>query len=159
MALRMLYFDQLPNIAGILIFLALGWGGAVTATVLWQRFGWKFVRSGVLAGFAYTIGAIALLLHRPVIVNGVIGPHELWHLAVLSGLGLHWSFVFQFAAGLHPGTEIGRFPRMVHPGPPHWVSLHKRKRSTLEPPHLDRQLSAEDHRQRPALRSKDPRIS
>jgi channel protein (hemolysin III family) len=97
--LRISYFESLPSVAGIAIFLAFGWGAAVTAVVLWRRFGWKFIRYAVLAGLSYTVGAIMLLLHQPIIINGVIGPHELWHLAVLTGLGMHWRFVFQFASG------------------------------------------------------------
>lgn len=108
--LRISYFDRLPGGAGVAIFLVFGWAGAVTATVLWYRYGWKFVRYAVLAGLSYTAGAIVLLLHRPVLVDGVIGPHELWHMAVLIGLGLHWRFVFQFASGatpiLNPASRI-----------------------------------------------------
>ena len=39
------------------------------------------------------------LFHGPTLVTGIMGPHELWHLAVLSGLSMHWRFVYQFAAG------------------------------------------------------------
>ena len=28
-----------------------------------------------------------------------VGPHELFHMAVLVGIGFHWQFVFQFASG------------------------------------------------------------
>jgi hypothetical protein len=34
-----------------------------------------------------------------ILIPGVIGADEVWHLAVLAGLGLHWRFVFQFAHG------------------------------------------------------------
>lgn len=98
--LRMVFFDTVSGGAGIAIFLLFGWGGSITAAALWQRYGWAFVRSAVLAGIAYTAGAIVLTLHRPTLVPGLVGPHELWHLAVLTGLGLHWRFVFQFASGL-----------------------------------------------------------
>jgi hypothetical protein len=30
----------------------------------------------------------------------VIGPHELFHLVALAGMGCHWRFVSQFASGL-----------------------------------------------------------
>lgn len=118
--LRMSYFDQMPSVAGIAIFLVFGWGGAVTAFVLWRRHGWKFVQYAVLAGLSYTVGAVVLLLHRPVLIDGIIGPHELWHLAVLAGLALHWRFVFQFAEGAVPATlmkasgfEESRMPRLI----------------------------------------------
>lgn len=97
--LRMWYFDSLPSVAGIALFLMFGWGGAVTAFVLWRRHGWNFIQPAVFAGLSYTAGAVILLLHQPMPLQGVIGPHELWHLAVLAGLGLHWRFVFKFADG------------------------------------------------------------
>ena len=111
--LRITYFDRLPSMAGIAIFLVFGWGGAVTAVVLWRRDGWKFIRIAVMGGLSYTAGAILLLLHRPMLINGVVGPHELWHLAVLAGLGMHWRFVFQFATGSAPQIE---FPTLKLPG-------------------------------------------
>lgn len=104
--LRIHYFDTLPGAVGIVIFLACGWATAITATILWRRFGWKFVRFAVLSGVSYTIGALVLMRHGPALIHGVVGPHEIWHLAVLSGLGMHWAFVFQFASGLAPAAEV-----------------------------------------------------
>ena len=102
---RMIFFEAVPGTVGIAIFLLFGWGGVITAIVLWCRFGLTFIRPALLSGAAYTMGAIVLLLHSPTLVPGVIGPHELWHLAVLIGLGLHWQFVFQFASGMRPIPE------------------------------------------------------
>jgi channel protein (hemolysin III family) len=97
--LRTMYFDQLPAAAGVAIFLIFGWGGAVTAFVLWRRYGWYFIQYAVMGGLAYTAGAIILMVRPPMLIEGVVGPHELWHLAVLAGLGMHWRFVFQIASG------------------------------------------------------------
>ena len=74
----------------------------MTAIVLWRRFGWTFIKPAVLAGASYNLGAIVLLFHGPTIVSGIMGPHELWHFAVLSGLAMHWRFVYQFASGPEP---------------------------------------------------------
>lgn len=134
MTLRTIYFDHLPNVAGITLFLIFGWGGAITASILWWRFGWKFVRSGVLAGMSYTAGALVLLAHQPVVIDGVIGPHELWHLAVLIGLGLHWNFVFQFAGGRVNGPETHSSPKLSHVGPPHILIDSFDRRAGLEFP-------------------------
>ena len=108
--LRISYFDQLPSMAGIAIFLVFGWAGAVTAVVLWSRHGWKFIRYAVLGGLSYTGGAVILLLHPPMLISGVIGPHELWHLAVLAGLGMHWRFVFQFTTRTFPELGLANIP-------------------------------------------------
>lgn len=121
--LRMSYFDYLPGAAGIAIFLVFGWSGAVTATVLWSRYGWKFVKYAVLGGVAYTVGAIILLLHRPVLIHGVVGPHELWHLAVLTGLAMHWRFVFQFAAGWQRQQSAPTCTPTMKSEPPEWIPI------------------------------------
>ena len=94
---RMLFCENTPGPYGIAFFLLFGWGSVITAVIIWRRFGWNFVRPAVLSGLAYTIGAIGLLLHQPILIPGIIGPHEIWHLAVLCGLGLQWRFVHQFA--------------------------------------------------------------
>ena len=100
----MIYYESVTGTVGTAIFLVYGWAGVITAIVLWRRFGLAFVKPAILAGASYTAGALVLLFHSPTLVTGVIGPHELWHIAVLSGLGLHWYFVFQFASGRVPAT-------------------------------------------------------
>jgi channel protein (hemolysin III family) len=97
--LRMIYHEYVTDAVGVSIFLTCGWGSLVTAIILWRRFGWEFIKPAVFAGTSYTLGAIVLLFHGPTIVSGIMGPHELWHFAVLSGLAMHWRFVFQFASG------------------------------------------------------------
>jgi channel protein (hemolysin III family) len=97
--LRMIFHEWVTDAAGIAIFLICGWGSLATAIVLWRRFGWSFIKPAVLAGASYTLGSFVLLFHGPTIVSGIMGPHELWHLAVLSGLAMHWRFVYQFASG------------------------------------------------------------
>lgn len=97
--LRNIFSEQLPFWVANAIFLALGWGGGLSCIFLWRRYGFRFVEPLLYGGIAYTLGVIILSLNWPTLVPGVVGPHELWHLAVLTGLSLHWAFVYQFAAG------------------------------------------------------------
>lgn len=97
--LRMIYHEFVTDAVGVSIFLLCGWGSLVTAIILWRRYGWGFIKPAVFAGASYTLGAIVLLFHGPTLVHGILGPHELWHFAVLCGLSMHWRFVFQFASG------------------------------------------------------------
>jgi channel protein (hemolysin III family) len=108
--LRMVYYEHVSGAVGITIFLLFGWASVITAIVLWRRFGLAFIKPAILAGASYTIGALVLLFHGPTLVAGVIGPHELWHIAVLSGLGLHWYFVYQFASGPECLAELNWNP-------------------------------------------------
>lgn len=82
------------------IFLLMGWAGVISCAMLWRRFGFPFVEALILGGLAYTLGAVVLSWKGLTIIPGIVGGHELWHVAVLVGLGWHWKFVFQFADGL-----------------------------------------------------------
>lgn len=98
--LRTVLAENFPTSVGTILFLVLGWCGMFSCVLLWRRYGFAFVEPLIWGGVAYSIGAAIVLSHWPTVVPGVIGAHELWHLAVLTGLGLHWRFVFQFAAGV-----------------------------------------------------------
>ncbi|GIW98966.1 MAG: DNA-binding protein [Pirellulaceae bacterium] len=98
-SLRSVFPDGLPPGLGIGIFLAMGWAGVASFVLLWRGFGYQFVRPILLGGLAYSCGAIVLGIKWPTVVPGVVGPHEIWHLAVLIGLAQHWRFVFRIADG------------------------------------------------------------
>ena len=104
-ALRSVLSTSLPHGVGIAIFLVMGWGGLISCILLWKRYGFLFVEPLLWGGVAYTLGAVTLSLNWPTPIPGIVGAHELWHLAVLVGLGLHWKFVFGFAAG-PPDNEV-----------------------------------------------------
>ena len=97
--LKTIFFDGLDEGLGLSFFLGLGWIGILSAAVLWQRYGFAFVRLLLLGAVLYTVGAVLEYFGWPMLIPGVVGPHELFHLAVLAALACHWKFVFQFASG------------------------------------------------------------
>lgn len=103
--LRTIFSESLAPEVGTAIFLLMGWGGLISYFLLWRRYGTSFVKPLLWGGVAYTLGAIILVLNWPVLIPGLVGAHEMWHVAVLTGLGLHWKFVFQFAGG-PPDAEV-----------------------------------------------------
>ena len=100
--LKTIFANRVPLWLGVALYLALGWLGFFTAIALWRRYGFAFVKPLLWGAVAYTIGALLLWLGQPTIIPHVIGPHEVWHLAVMAGLGFHWQFVWQFASGKAP---------------------------------------------------------
>jgi channel protein (hemolysin III family) len=98
-AWRLVYWDTTHGSAAIIVFLLFGWGSLITGIILWGRFGWTFIQPAILSGIAYSLGAIVLMRDRLVLISGVIGPHEIWHIAVLAGIALQWYFISQFASG------------------------------------------------------------
>jgi channel protein (hemolysin III family) len=111
--LKSIFFNDMPLWLGLLLYLGMGWFGAVSGVVLWSRHGWAFIRPMVWGGVAYSVGAVLEFLKWPTLIPGVVGPHELFHVAVLIGAGLHWRFVSEFACGTLPPLRIQRRPAVV----------------------------------------------
>jgi channel protein (hemolysin III family) len=104
-ALKILYFDSMPPALGLALYLGMGWIGAYTGWSVWRRFGFHFMEPILWGGIAYSIGAVLEFMRWPVIMPGVIQWHEVFHIAVLIGLGFHWGFIYSMADGrLTPGV-------------------------------------------------------
>ncbi len=97
--LKTIFFTSIPEWLGLIFFLGLGWIGVLSAIMLCRRFGVAYNRLLFLSGLSYTAGATLEFLHAPVIVARVIGPHELFHIAVILGISFHWIYVHGFASG------------------------------------------------------------
>jgi channel protein (hemolysin III family) len=108
LTLKTVYFDTIPAWLGLLMYLGLGWLGLISTVALARQFGVRFVLPLVWGALAYTIGAVAEFLAWPVLLRGIVGPHEVFHLAVLAGVAFHWSFISGIAAGAPYLTGGGR---------------------------------------------------
>jgi channel protein (hemolysin III family) len=92
-----IFFDRMPYGLGTTLYLALGWITSISVIAAWRRRGFRYIRSVLAGGLAYSVGAILLGLQWPTIILGVFGPHEVWHIAVIIGLSLHWRFIARLA--------------------------------------------------------------
>lgn len=97
--LKTVYFDVMPEWLGLMMYLGLGWIGVISATALARQHGWRPLRLVLWGALAYTGGAITEFLRWPVLLAGVVGPHEMFHLAVLAGIACHWAFIARIASG------------------------------------------------------------
>ena len=126
--LRIVFFEQIPGYVGDAIFLLMGWIGAVSAYLLWQKYHWRAIGPIVIGGLCYTIGALINTFDWPIFIDKVWGPHETFHLFVLAGLGVHWAFVWSIADGSFqrrslelnnqiksPETGMPHHPVVLHP--------------------------------------------
>ncbi len=93
-----IFYEELPRGLGTGVYLLLGWIASLSGLIVWRRIGTAQIALLLLGGVAYSLGAILLGLDWPTLVPGIFGAHELWHLAVLTGMGLHWRFLFQNAS-------------------------------------------------------------
>ena len=104
LVLKTVYFDAVPTWLGLLMYLGLGWLGLISTTALALRFGVRFVLPLVWGALAYTLGALADFASWPVLVAGVLGPHEVFHFAVVAGVSFHWAFIRGIAANHRAGV-------------------------------------------------------
>ena len=105
LTLKSVYFNLIPQWLGLTLYLGLGWLGAISTVVLARRFGLRFILPLVWGALAYTIGAVADYGRWPEPIPGIVGPHEIFHLAVLAGISFHWAFIRRIAAGCADGLD------------------------------------------------------
>lgn len=99
--LKSIFFEDIAEWLSLTLYLGLGWVGALTGILLYRRFHFQFIKYLLLGALAYTIGAVFEYLRYPVLIDGVIGPHELFHVFVILGITFHYMFVFRFAPHDH----------------------------------------------------------
>ncbi len=95
--LKTIYFTQVSQIVGLTAYIGMGWIGLASMILIARRYGKRVVMPLVLGGLAYTAGGIVDGLNAPVLIAGVFGSHEFFHVFVLLGLSLHWWFVWETA--------------------------------------------------------------
>lgn len=92
-ALKSIFFNELAEWVGLMAYLGLGWLGILSAYLTHRLHGLTILKPLLFGALAYTVGASLEFFRLPVIFSGVIGPHELFHVAVLAGLAWHWIFI------------------------------------------------------------------
>ena len=92
---KTLFFNVIPEWFGLAFYLGMGWIGIITGFLLWRKYGFLFITPLWLGGFFYTLGGLIEYRREPIIIPGIVGAHEILHLSVLFGIGLHWWFVIK----------------------------------------------------------------
>lgn len=95
---KTIFFTTIPEWFGLSFYLGLGWMGLLMGFHLWRRYGFAFIRPFVLGGIFYTVGAIIEYYQQLTILPGIIGPHEILHIAVLLGIGFQWWFIVKIVS-------------------------------------------------------------
>ena len=93
--LKTVFFDSLPQELGLVFYLGLGWMGVVSAVLVVRARGWRPVAPLLVGGLFYSVGGAISIIETPRLLPGYLGHHEVFHLAVLAGVLLHWRFVAQ----------------------------------------------------------------
>jgi len=91
--LKSIFFNELAEWIGLVAYLGLGWLGILSAFLTHRLHGFSIIKPLLYGALAYTMGASLEFFRLPVLIAGVIGPHELFHIAVLAGIAWHWIFI------------------------------------------------------------------
>jgi channel protein (hemolysin III family) len=91
--LKSIFFNELAEWVGLVAYLGLGWLGILSAYLTHRLHGFTIIKPLLFGAIAYTVGASLEFLRLPVVISGIIGPHELFHIAVLAGIAWHWIFI------------------------------------------------------------------
>ncbi len=90
---KTIYFADFPETLGLLSYLVFGWLGIFSGCALWREHGFRFITPLIYGGLAYTAGAVLEFFREPILIHGIVGPHEVFHVAVLLGISYHWYFI------------------------------------------------------------------
>lgn len=93
--LKTIFFTDIPEWLGLIFYLGLGWMGALSGYLLFRKYGWHYLKPLVYGAIAYTVGAALDFIGHPVLISHVVGPHEIFHIAVIVGISMHWKFLVQ----------------------------------------------------------------
>ena len=90
LVLKVVFFSSIPEWLGLLFYLTLGWFGILTGFKIRSRFPNDGFFWLCLGGVFYSIGGVLEFLRWPVLLSGIIGPHEIFHIFVILGALCHW---------------------------------------------------------------------
>ena len=96
-SLKTVFFHDVPEWFSLVLYLGLGWVGVLTAWLISHYNYQGLMKPLGLGALAYTIGASLEFLRFPILIQGVIGPHETFHVLVLCGISAHWWMVSRAA--------------------------------------------------------------
>lgn len=96
-AFKVLWFGTLPLTANWFLYAAVASVGVASTIKGARARGLWFARWLWLCWGSYALGSVFLLAQPADLILGLIGHHELWHVAVVVGTIAHWRFCLQIA--------------------------------------------------------------
>lgn len=92
-ALGKFYLPHLPDWASASLYLAMGWMGVVALVPLADTFPPQALAWLLAGGLVYSAAGVIFALERPNWWPETVGHHGVFHVVVLAGSALHFSFV------------------------------------------------------------------
>ena len=114
LVLEVVFFTSFPEWLVASLFLGLGWMGTFTMMRFRKLFGDRSLWLMVGGGVSYSIGAVMDLTGWPVLISGVLGPHDVFHFLVIAGALQHWFFIYRWSD--HPVANTIVMQVQIFPG-------------------------------------------
>ena len=89
-----LFFTRAPRIFYAVIYLVMGW---IAVFPLKQILSYMNLAQGILlftGGMFFTLGGLIYATKKPKLITGIFSFHELFHIMVLIGGGLHYAMIY-----------------------------------------------------------------
>lgn len=115
-----IFFTAIPEWLSLTFFLSMGWIGLFSGYLVVTEYGYKFIKPLLYGALSYTIGAIIDYLRWPVIIEGVAGPHEIFHIFVIMGVFFHFRFIYSFASK----NYLTEWEKLLEPEIPAYSRVH-----------------------------------
>lgn len=92
-----LFWMDAPRWLSTLIYVVMGWLAVIAFVPLERAVSWKGIGLLLAGGIAYTVGAVIYGLKKPNLAFlKSFGFHEIFHVFVMIGSGIHILFMFQY---------------------------------------------------------------
>ena len=88
-----IYFTEIPEVVSTSVYLGMGWLGIISGVLIVAEQGLRFIQPLFSGAVFYSVGAVIDLTKEPTIIPGILGSHEIFHIAVLFGISYHWKFI------------------------------------------------------------------
>ena len=94
LAIKMIVWPM-PLPVTALMYVTVGWCTLLGLFAIVRTVGWQRVRPLFLGAAVLTVGAAVFALEWPVLWPGVVEGHEVFHMFVLAGAGIHFWFIYE----------------------------------------------------------------
>ncbi len=119
--LEALWVDALPGWVWLAFYLSFGWVAVVGLAPIALTHRLSTVGLLLGGGTLYTVGALLDFAGTPIVVPDLVGPHEVFHLAVSIAALLHWHTIRDLVTGplvatAHAAGSLARHAPRLGPG-------------------------------------------
>lgn len=86
--------ERIPKWMSMTMYITIGWFGGILSFWLVPAIGMDGFGLFIMGGVAYTVGGYVYSAEKPNLIPGKFGFHEIWHIAVVLGAGLHYGVMY-----------------------------------------------------------------